>query len=113
VAGSSFTGNSISSTGGFGGAIENLLGAMTVSDCTIESNNAPFGGGIDNDFGTLTVSGCDIESNSAQHGGGIYTESGGTTNVTGSFVRLNSPDDTHTDPGSTLNVFNSTIGVET
>jgi hypothetical protein len=72
------------------------------------------GGGIDNNGGALTVSGCATMFNSASvSGGGIDTTDGGTTDVSGSQVRYNSPDDTHTDPGSTLIVFNSIIGLET
>jgi predicted outer membrane repeat protein len=72
------------------------------------------GGGIANEFGALTVSDCNVEFNSATvSGGGIYTFINGTTYVTNSFVLDHSPDDTHTDPGSTLIVFNSIIGVET
>jgi hypothetical protein len=48
------------------------------------------------------VSGSDINHNGASSGGGIYTVDGGHTNIYGSFVRFNTPDDTHTvNDGST------------
>jgi predicted outer membrane repeat protein len=110
VTGCSFTGNSATS---YGGAFFSV-GALTVSGCTIQQNTAQLGGGIANFGGAVTVSGCAIEFNSASiSGGGIYTTNSGTTDVTGSQVIFNSPDDTHTDPASTLIVFNSIIGVET
>jgi hypothetical protein len=88
---------------------------LTVSGCTLQENVAQYGGAIDNFGGALTVSGCAVEFNSASvSGGGILTLNGGTTYITGSVVRVNTPpDDTHTDAASTLIVFDSIIGVQT
>jgi predicted outer membrane repeat protein len=97
-----------------GGAIYNSA-TMTVAGCRIDSNplegpRAQHGGGIASS-GQLTVKDCDITNNAASvSGGGIYTFGGGTTSVTGSVIIKNTPDDTFTEPGSTLIVSNSDIG---
>jgi predicted outer membrane repeat protein len=96
-----------------GGALANQIGAMTVSGCQLTFNSAQIGGAIVNLSGVLNVvSGCDISGNTATvSGGGIYTFLAGTTNIQGSFVEGNGPDDTHTvtSDGSVLNVDGSSI----
>jgi predicted outer membrane repeat protein len=114
VLSSTFSGNNTL----FGGAIFNFLGcSLTVSGCQITSNSAGSGGGIYNSGGVLNVvSACQIEDNTASSvGGGILTDANGTTNIDDSVVEFNSPDDTHTVPGShTNNVNNSSnLGVQT
>ncbi len=63
---------------GYGGAILNLYGTLTISGCILTGNSAyQSGGGIYN-AGTLTVSNCNLSNNSAPKlagygvGGGIY-----------------------------------------
>jgi fibronectin-binding autotransporter adhesin len=59
---------------GYGGAILNYYGSLTVSSCTVSSSYGYYGGGIANYFGTLTVSGdSTVTRNSAYIGGGIYS----------------------------------------
>jgi predicted outer membrane repeat protein len=98
--------NNTADTGG--GALDNVFGTMTVSGCQLSSNSAEFGGGIVQGGGVVNVvAGTQITGNTATvSGGGIYTEAGGVTNILGSFVSGNGPDDTHTvtSDGSVLNV---------
>jgi predicted outer membrane repeat protein len=117
VAGSTFTGNHAVY---FGGAISNYLAAVTISGCTLTYNEAGTGdvrgsgGAIINLAGALTVSDCGLYFNSATNsGGGIYTGEIGTTYIAGSEAINNLRDDVHTESTSTLNVFNSIIGVNT
>jgi hypothetical protein len=58
-----------------GGAIENLAGDLTVSNCTLTGNSAPQGGGgaLANGGHTMTVSDCTLSGNSASSGGAIVT----------------------------------------
>ena len=65
-------------TGLQGGAIFCDLGAtVTITDCTIQGNEADKGGGICVLNGaTAFLSGTTIAGNSADHGGGIYCEDG-------------------------------------
>ena len=89
-----------------------LCAGLTLALCNLAA--AQYGGGIENVAGALTVSSCTIASNTATvSGGGIYTLGSGTTYVSGSYVLGNGPDDTHTEAGSRLKVFNSIIGIET
>jgi hypothetical protein len=111
LTGCTFTANNAA----VGGALNNDVGGMTVSGCQLESNSADEGGGIENFGGVLNVlSGCVISGNTATTpGGGIITELNGTTNIYDSEVRDNTPDDTHTYAGSTLNVVNSIVPKQT
>jgi hypothetical protein len=79
-------------TAGYGGALFNYHGLMTVNGCTLTGNSASDGGGIWNDA-TLSVSGSALSNNSAFAGGGIYTgvsSFNGTTTITGSTLSGNS-----------------------
>jgi predicted outer membrane repeat protein len=112
VTGCNFTSNKAADGGG--GGICTTDGAMMVSGCQLTLNTASFGGGIEDFAGSLTVSNCDLQHNTADViGGGIYVGGNGTTSVIGSYLVNNGPDDTHREPGSTLIVTDSIIGVET
>jgi hypothetical protein len=75
---------------GYGGAILNDFGTLTISGCVLTGNSAGLsmshGGGMAN-FGTLVVTGCTLSNNSATDvagyglGGGIFNE--GTLTVSG------------------------------
>ncbi len=58
-------------SGGFGGAIWDTRGKLTVTHCTLSGNAAEYGGAIGN-TGTVSVSGCTLSGNSAELGGAIY-----------------------------------------
>ncbi len=81
IANSTLSNNSASS---FGGAIENISGAiLNISNSTLSNNSASsFGGGIDNFGGTLTVISSTLSGNSTTNsgsgGGGIYSSSSST-----------------------------------
>ncbi len=77
--------------GDSGGAILSN-GSLTVQDCEIRQNKAAtFGGGIAAFGGTLDVVGSTITGNSANTsgGGGIYINPGVFTNITNSYILLN------------------------
>lgn len=69
-----------------GGGILNDGATLTLSDCTLQNNNALNGGGISNSSGTLTLTSCFLSSNGAGtggavgQGGGIFN--GGTATLT-------------------------------
>jgi parallel beta-helix repeat protein len=88
VVGSHIFGNSASAGGtGVGGGIW-TRGTMTISQCTLDNNQAPGnGGGIYNYiFGNLTISQCTLSNNvsNAGSGGGIYN--GSRMTVSGSTL---------------------------
>ena len=76
----------------------------TLVDCTISGNTVTgtiynggdkgAGGGIHNESGEVTLTRCTVTGNSASSGigGGIRTASLGTTNLSGSVIRQNTPD---------------------
>lgn len=72
-----FQGNSSSTSSG--GAIDNFgadfPGAVTISDCTFDENQAAFGGAVHSIGGTVTITTSRFESNSTLgqfHGGALY-----------------------------------------
>jgi hypothetical protein len=79
-----------------GGAIHNFGGAVSISNCVIDSNSEGStqggfgGGGIANNGGSLTVNNCTLSDNSAGEGGGIFNVNGGTLTVTNSTLVGNS-----------------------
>jgi hypothetical protein len=77
--------------GALGGGFLNL-GALTLSGCTVRSNEASVGGGIYNG-GTLTLNGCKVSRNSSNEGAGIYNV--GTLTVSTSAFSGNTPDNIH------------------
>jgi CSLREA domain-containing protein len=74
-----------------GGGISNIIGTMTIADCTISGNIAAAGGGVSNrNAGTVNVTNSTVIGNSGgAAGGGIYTDAG-TVNVTNSTIIGNS-----------------------
>jgi len=74
---------------GDGGGIYNNFGNVTLTNCTISSNEADSGGGIYNDEGAVTMTSCTVSDNYAdQYGGGIYNHDGPMT-MTNCTVRNN------------------------
>jgi hypothetical protein len=94
VSGSNISGNSAAPSDGVGGGIWNK-GTMTISQCTLDYNDASVnGGGIYNQLlGNLTISQCTLSNNVSYSiygsggGGGIYTDGGIT--VSGSTLYNN------------------------
>ena len=78
---------------GFGGAIYNLGGTLTITDSTFSGNSAGTGGAIYNqlynDGGTLTITNSTFSGNTSEYGGGIYNE-GATVSITASTFSGNS-----------------------
>ena len=76
----------------------------TLIDCTISGNTVTgtiynggdkgAGGGVHNESGEVTLTRCTVTGNTASSGigGGIRTSSLGTTNLSGSVIRQNTPD---------------------
>ncbi|WP_068415160.1 hypothetical protein [Planctomyces sp. SH-PL62] len=87
VDGCTLSGNAANASFGFGGAILNDNGTLTVIDSTLSGNSAANGGAIA-DFGSLTVSDSTLESNSAANGGAISIT--GSATVTDATVSNNS-----------------------
>ena len=89
IANSTISNNSASS---FGGAIENISGAiLNIANSTLSSNSASsFGGGIDNYGGTLTVISSTLSGNSTTNsgsgGGGIYSSGPITITITNTII---------------------------
>jgi len=97
------TGAGFSSYSGFGGAISNRLGTMTIRSSTFRSNRAVTnrgvdvlrgfsnagGGAIDNGGGTLTVIDSTFELNESLDFGGAILNTGGIVNISGSTFREN------------------------
>ena len=79
-----------------GGGIHNFGGAVSISNCVINSNSEGSaqgglgGGGIANNGGLLTVNNCTLSDNSASEGGGIFNVNGGTLTVINSTLVGNS-----------------------
>ncbi len=82
-------GNIDADANGFGGAIMNNGGELTLINCTVKDSYASAnGGGIFSNNGKLTIIKSNIINNSAvQYGGGIY--SAGITNIADSFFTEN------------------------
>jgi hypothetical protein len=91
-----------------GGGVMNMTidytARATLLDCTITGNTVTgtiynggdkgAGGGVHNESGEVTLTRCTVTGNSASSGigGGIRTASLGTTNLSGSVIRQNTPD---------------------
>src|SRR5262249_53344051 len=73
-----------------GGGLANVLGTLTVTDCTVSGNSAgDNGGGLYNLNGTLTLTNCTVSGNSAGYdGGGLWNN--GTATLTDCTVSGNS-----------------------
>lgn len=82
-------GNIDADANGFGGAIMNNGGELTLINCTVKDSYASANGsGIFSNNGKLTIIKSDIINNSAvQYGGGIYSP--GITNIADSFFTEN------------------------
>ncbi len=96
IANGTTAGGSLPDSGG--GGILGDSAALTVSNCTLDSNTARYGGGIFNLRGALNVNNCSLNQNSVTDaGGGIYNYGfggGGNVNVSNSTLSSN------TAPGS-------------
>jgi hypothetical protein len=90
-----------------GGALRNLFGTATLTQCTLSGNSAPFGGALSNAVGKVTLTHCTVAGNSATSGGAIFNYSGGVVTVTNSIVAANSATDASAD------IFNSSSSVVT
>jgi len=67
-----------------GGAIANYFGTMTVTGSIFTSNQAGTAGAISNDGGSLSVTGSTFIGNQAGEGGAIYNDFDGTATITAS-----------------------------
>ncbi len=86
LSGGNGTGASFS---GFGGAITNLQGNLTVNNSVIRDSYAANDGGGVSGNGATTLNNTTIADNSAVSGGGIETGSGGSLNMTNCTVSGN------------------------
>jgi hypothetical protein len=84
----SISGLKLTGGSGFLGAMGNVDGDLTLSDCWITGNEAAFGGGINNS-GTLRVSNCTFSGNRAL-GAGSGAGSGGAIFNNGTLIVTNS-----------------------
>ncbi len=79
---------------GYGGAIDNYGGTVTLQDCTLSGNTATDdGGAIRNEGGTVNVTNCTINGNTASGAGGGIQAYSGTLNVTNSTISGNNATD--------------------
>lgn len=99
ISNSNFMGNY--NPGGYGGAIANTYGLMTLIDTTISGTGGGYG--IYSNGGTLTVNQCDISSNP---GGGIWNN-GGNASVSDSTISDNSGGINNF--GGSFSIVNSTL----
>jgi hypothetical protein len=68
----------------YGGAIDNVGGALTLLQCTVCSNaTGALGGGVDNDSGSVSVANCVVALNGGQD---VYTWNNGATYVEGTNI---------------------------
>jgi CSLREA domain-containing protein len=68
---------------GFGGAIQNHSGRLTLSHVVVTGNTANIGGGINDSAGTLTIADSVVSHNAAAlHGGGVQTSAVRVSTVT-------------------------------
>jgi CSLREA domain-containing protein len=80
-------------SGGHGGAINNAIGNLSVTDCVFNNNTASgSGGAIHNDAGSLTVIRTDFYNNTASYGGAIDNGEG-SLSVSNSHFEDNSAGD--------------------
>ncbi|MCQ2380485.1 MAG: hypothetical protein MJ025_06165, partial [Victivallaceae bacterium] len=77
---------------GYGGAIKNIQGAISVTGSTFSDNSATYGGAISNEQGAISVTGSTFSGNSASDGGAIFNNQG-TISITGSTFSGNSASD--------------------
>jgi hypothetical protein len=76
-------------SGGDGGGLFNLGGALTLTGCTLSGNSAYFGGGLYNiSGGTATLTDCTLSGNTASGDGGGIGTGGGGSNDGGDTVTL-------------------------
>jgi hypothetical protein len=82
---------------GGGGGVQSYFAALTITDSTLDSNEAPFAGGIEIVGGTATITGTTFSNNSGGLGGGGInfegSEPGGTVTVANSTFSGNSASD--------------------
>lgn len=71
-----------------GGAINNIEGALTITNSTFSGNNAEVGGAINNDQGTVTIATSTFTNNEAWDGG-VMNSANGTVMITDSNVSSN------------------------
>ena len=69
ITGCTFTGNIISDTDYYGGAIYNEKSTLNVKDCTFNSNGASRGGAIYNTEGTMSITNCTFTGSTANNYG--------------------------------------------
>ena len=81
--------NACSATGhSYGGAMRNVGGTVTVTNCSFTGNSSYLGAGISNKTGNFTVTGCSFTGNSTTaNGGALYNE--GTLVVTNTVISGN------------------------
>ncbi len=72
-----------------GGAIYNIRGQATLTDCLFKNNSAFFGSAVYNDFGTLNLTRCVFESSLAQGGGAVLNNGSGMLDGTPESGLLN------------------------
>jgi predicted outer membrane repeat protein len=74
---------------GYGGAIYNYKGALTLESCVFSGNqSSSYGGAIYNES-SLNISGCTFTNNTGSLGGAIYSYYGGTLSLTGNIFAGN------------------------
>lgn len=122
---------------GYGGGIYNG-GEITISNSTIQHNEARAGGGIDNEGGTLIIHHSAIDHNVGSYGsgGGILSKSGttliddnsqlennfaqgggaiwdtaGTLTIESSYISSNSTSPAGSDAGGGIAIYNSTVSL--
>jgi predicted outer membrane repeat protein len=78
------------STGFSGGAISNIVSAVSVSNCAFSNNSASNLGGAIANGGVLMVTGCTFDGNSAGAGGAIFSLEATTCTAMNSTFRGNS-----------------------
>ena len=72
-----FNTNTANSDGG--GVFVEVHGALTMTDCEVDGNEAQYGGGVYVDTGSVTMKGGTVNSNKAQEGAGVYSAAGSFT----------------------------------
>jgi predicted outer membrane repeat protein len=88
ISGLTIADGNFSSNSGYGGAIDNFFGTLTLTDCTLSGNFANVGGGAIYSTGMLTLTDCTLSGNFTNvRGGGIYST--GTLTVTTSTLTGN------------------------
>jgi CSLREA domain-containing protein len=84
-------GKTITNTGGGGGIYVHPGVNLTLENCRIINNETDsWGGGIDNWLGVVEITNCSIQGNSAEQGGGIYND--GILVLSNSIIDANTAD---------------------